>query len=346
MKAALLYGKEDLRIEEVPTPRIDENEVLLKVKAGLICGTDVRMFKGGHKDASESNPLVLGHEFSGIIEKVGSQVRGYSEGMKVAVAPNMGCGTCDYCVSGNTQLCEVRFRAFGINIPGALAEYVKIPEDAVRQGNMVTLGGATFEEAAMAEPLSCVYNAFERYGVNPAETVLIVGSGPIGIMHAKMAKLAGAANVIVNDISRERLDLCKEVDDSFILAEGDEVRKISDELTGGKGVDVVVTAAPSPEAQIMALELCAINGRVSFFGGLPKDRQNVPVNTNLIHYKQITVTGTTRQSLEQYRKTLKMIATGVIDVKPLVTDTYSLDTMVDAFTRIKEGRGIKHAVLL
>lgn len=344
MKAACLYGKEDIRVIEVPVPEIGDNEVLLQVKSALVCGTDIRMYKNGYPGVSEASPLIPGHEMSGIVEKAGKEVRGYTEGMVVAVAPNMGCGSCNSCVGGNTQLCKVDFRAFGININGAFAEYVRIPEDAVKQGNMVELNTLSFEEAALAEPLSCVFNAFQRYDVQPGDIVLIIGAGPIGLMHGKLAAMAGASKVIINDISRERLDLVKGVEPGFLTSEGDAIRPLVEELTGGEGVQVTVTACPSPEAQVLAMELAAMNGRVSFFGGLPRDRAKVPIDTNLIHYKQITVTGTTMQNLEQYRRCIRLMERGVIDVKPLITDTYSIEKVTDAYRKIMQGKGMKHSI--
>ena len=344
MKAACLYGKKDIRIKEVPVPEIGDNEVLLKVKSAFLCGTDLRMYKNGYPGVFEASPLIPGHELSGIIEKTGKEVRGYTEGMAVAVAPNMGCGSCNSCVGGNTQLCKVNFRAFGINIDGGFAEYVKIPEDAVKQGNMVEFKNLSFEEAALAEPLSCVFNAFQRYNVQPADIVLIIGAGPIGLMHGKLADMAGASKVIINDIRQERLDLAKTVEPGFLTSEGDEIRSLVTKLTGGEGVQVIVTACPAPEAQVLAMELVAMNGRVSFFGGLPKDRAQVPIDTNLIHYKQITVTGTTMQNLEQYRKCIRLIENGIIEVKPLITDTYPVENIIDAYNKTMLGKGIKHSI--
>jgi len=345
MKAAMLFGKEDLRITEAPVPEIGPQEVLVKVKSALVCGTDIRMYKNGYPGVSADTPLIPGHEFSGIIEKTGRGVRGYHEGSAVAVAPNMGCGTCDMCVSGNTQLCS-EYRAFGINMDGAFAEYVRIPEDAVKQGNMVELSGPSFKEAALAEPLSCVYNAFQLYEVKPGDIVLVVGAGPIGLMHGKLAAMAGASRVIINDISKERLDLVKSVEPGFTLALGDEIRKLSQEVSKEKGFDVIVTACPSPNAQVMALELAAVNGRVAFFGGLPKDRSNVPLDTNLIHYKQLRVTGTTRQNLAQYRKCIELMTAGVIDVKPLITSNHDLNSIMEAYNELMAGRGIKHGIMI
>lgn len=346
MRAALLYGKEDLRIQDIPTPEIHENEVLLKVKSTFVCGTDVRMFRNGHKSVSEESPLVLGHELSGVIEKVGKNVKGYKEGMSVTVAPNMGCGICDLCISGNTQLCTQEFNALGITINGGFAEYVRIPEAAVRQGNIMEISeGLAFEEAAMAEPLSCAYNGYTKCPTVPGDTVLIIGAGPIGIMHARLAKMAGAAQVFINDISDERLELCRKADSFFITIDAKtSLQEHIRDLTNGRGVDVCITACPVPQVQTMALELAAINGKVLFFGGLPADKANVSLNTNLIHYKQLLVTGMTRSSLAQFRTTLQLIATGLIEVKDLITSRSSIDDIQTTFENVAKGSGLKSTI--
>ena len=345
MKAALLYNKEDIRIEDIKIPDINDNEILLKTKSAALCGTDVRMFRNGYKNINEDNPLILGHELSGIIERAGSGVTGYKKGMRVAVAPNMGCGQCDWCVSGNTHLCE-DYKAFGISINGGFAEYTRIPELAIRQGNIMEIPShVSFEEAALAEPLSCVYNAFERAAIRLGDDVLILGAGPIGLMHAMMAKKGGAAKVIISDIGMERLKYANDIDSSYITSSLDELKAKINQLTSGKGVDVCITANPSSKSQIMALELTATNGRVIYFGGIPANSDLSGINTNLIHYKQLIVSGTTRQSIMQFRRVLKMIADNVLEVKNLITDKYDIDHIEEAMRNIMEGRGIKHSII-
>ncbi|MDE6964532.1 MAG: alcohol dehydrogenase catalytic domain-containing protein, partial [Lachnospiraceae bacterium] len=174
MKALQFYGKNDYALKEVPVPEIDENGILLKVKAAAVCGSDLRMIQNGYKDVSRENPRIYGHEIAGIIEKTGKNVKNYRPGMTVAIAPNMGCGVCDACVSGNTHLCR-DYQAFGINRDGGFAEYVAIPKEAVVQGNIVPVAigeHMTFEKAAVLEPLSCVYNGFEQVGIKPCDSVL------------------------------------------------------------------------------------------------------------------------------------------------------------------------------
>jgi L-iditol 2-dehydrogenase len=342
--AARLYGIKDIRIEDIEIPTINDNEVLLKVKSAAICGTDIRMFNNGLNGVDSTHPRILGHELSGIVSSVGRNVKKYKEGMRVAVAPNMGCGLCEQCVGGNTHLCS-EYRALGINEDGGFAEYVRIPESAVRQGNIIELGdNVTFDEAAINEPFSCVYNGFLQYAVKPGNSVLIIGAGPIGILHAKLAKMAGAAKVIINDLSQERLDICKKIDSFFITIGNGNLKEEVMGLTHQRGLDVCVTACPSPQAQAASLDLMAIGGRINFFGGLPKDRENVSINTNVIHYKQLVLTGSTRASITHFRKTLEFISGGIVSVKELVSQRYTLDEILKGFEMAGNASGLKNVI--
>jgi L-iditol 2-dehydrogenase len=344
MRAAVLYGKQDLRVDEANIPQIGAGDILVQVQGAFVCGTDVRMYQNGYPGISETAPMILGHEGSGIVARCGSDVKNFKEDMRVAVAPNVGCGICDYCVSGNTHLCS-NFKAVGIHMPGFFAEYIKIPENFVCQGNVVEIPDSlSFEEAALAEPLACVFNAFEKSRMRPGETVLVIGAGPIGLMHAKMARIAGVEKIIINDLSRDRLDLCRQIDSSFITLESENLRQELDELTRGRGVDVCITACPAPQAQQIALEIAAINGRIVFFGGLPADKAKVSLDTNLIHYKQLEVTGTTRQSLSQYRRTLQLVACGRINVKDLISSRTALGDIQSALENISQARSLKSAI--
>lgn len=344
MLAAKLYGVKDIRLEDTQIPEINSDEILLKVKSSAICGTDVRMFTNGYPQINEKNPRIIGHELSGIVEKVGRNIKHYHEGMMVAVAPNMGCGVCDDCVSGNTQLCQ-EYQALGIHLDGGFAEYVRIPEAAVRQGNIVELDPkVTYEEAAVNEPLSCVYNGFLKCNIQPGNNVLIIGAGPIGLMHAKLAKMAGAAKVMMNDLSPERLSTCSRIDKFIIPIKSEGLKEQIIDLTRGKGVNACITACPAPQAQAASLELMANGGVVNFFGGLPAAKEQVTLNTNLIHYKQLIITGSARASLSQYRTTLKFITDGLIDVKSIVSAKYPLSKILDGFQSAIQANGLKNVI--
>lgn len=345
MLAARMYDIKDMRLEEVPVPDIGPDEILLKVKAAAICGTDVRMFGNGYPGIAPQTPRVLGHELAGVIEQVGSAVSSYTIGQRVAVAPNMGCGVCDDCVRGDGHLCH-GYRALGIHLDGGFAEYCRIPARAVQGGNITLLPDqVSFEEAAVNEALSCVCNGFERCDIRPGDTVVVVGAGPIGLMHASMAKMAGAGRIYINDLSVERLESCAEVDPAFIAVGADIEERVARD-TAGAGADVCITACPAPAAQAMALRLCGNNARINFFGGIPSGKQPVAMETNLIHYKQLQVSGTTRASLSQYRKTLRYISTGVLDVKKMITARLPLSEIAKGFDLACQGVGLKNVIVM
>ncbi len=345
MKAARLYGIEDIRVEKIPVPRIGDDEVLLRVKASFICGTDVRFFKSG-KPGGSNEPLVAGHEIAGIIEEAGSKVSEYQVGQRVGVAPNYGCGVCDICISGNTQMCK-QSEALGVSVDGGFAEFMRVPAAAVRQGNITPIGDSvSFEEAALAEPLSCVYNAYEKIGIYPGDHVLVIGAGPIGLMHAKVAMMAGAAAVYINDISEERLALAKKLIPEVVTIGVGNLQADLADLTSGRLADVVITAASVSAIQEMAFSLAGMNGRIMFFGGLPKGRSVVQLDTNEIHYKQLTVAGTTRQNLRQYRDCLRLIESGRLKVSDLITAEANLDTIGKVIADVAAGIGLKSVITL
>jgi L-iditol 2-dehydrogenase len=337
MKAARLMGKGDLQVVSVPEPAIGQAEILVRVRAAMICGTDVRMLRNGAKLL----PMTLGHELAGVIEEVGSAVRGYRRGQPVAVAPNYGCGVCDQCVAGRTHHCA-QLQAIGIHVDGGFAEYVRVPAQAVAQGNVCPIPeGLSFSEAALAEPLSCVYASFERARLSPGDAVLVIGAGPIGLLHAKLYRMAGAGLVMIHDINEERLAVCAQQDPSFVTLGREQVKERVYQLTAGRGADVIITAASSPATQQLAFALPALDARVIFFGGLPSGQEIVPLDTNVIHYKQITVTGTTRQSLAQYRRCLALLASGRLSVRSVVTGTYPIEKAPEAFAAATRGEGLK-----
>lgn len=347
MLAGRLYGPEDLRIVEVDMPVIADDEMLIKVKAASVCGTDVRMYLNGYKGVSEETPLTLGHEFAGTIEQIGKDVEAdYSVGQRVAVAPNFGCGVCDFCVSGNSHMCP-DFQAFGINIDGAFAEYVRVPAKTIRQGNIAVLeDNVSYEAGALNEPFSCVNNGFERNDVKPGDKVLVIGAGAIGIMHALLARMAGAGLVVVNDLAAERLELVKSIDSKIETVDGTiDLEEYTKKVTKGLGFDVIVTAAPVPAIQQKSLHLAAVNGRICFFGGLPKNKEEVALNTNIIHYKQLIISGTTRASLRQYRQTLKYISSGIVDVDVLVSVRDSIEKLPELIDNARFARGLKNIVV-
>ncbi len=336
MKAARLFGKNDLRIEELPVPQVGPGELLLRTACASVCGTDIRMLKHGHA----VTPLVIGHEMSGTLERVGAGVMSFRPGQRVCVAPNYNPVASKLTLAGEGHL-DPGYRALGIHEDGAFAEFVRIPAHAVQQGNVFPIPDhVSFTEGALIEPMACVFNAYEKARTGPGDTVLIIGAGPIGVMHGKMSRLAGAGKVLINDLNAERLQMARRIDPMFIPLGGD-LRAELMKLTGGAGADVIITACPVPEVQTLALELAAVNGRVIFFGGLPKDRAVVPLDTNLIHYRQLMVTGTTRQSLRQFQAVLALVSDRVLRLEDLVTSTHPIEEAEQAILAMATARGLK-----
>jgi L-iditol 2-dehydrogenase len=340
MRAAFLYGKDDLRLEESPEPTIGAGEILLRTVSASVCGTDIRMLRNGHPFATRDQPLIIGHEMAGTIAQVGAGVKGFRVGQRVCVAPNYNPIATPLVAKGEGHL-DPGYRALGIHEHGAFAEFVRIPRDAVQQGNVFPVPEhVSFAAAALVEPLACVYNAYEKARTGAGDVVLIIGAGPIGMMHAKLSRMAGAARVILSDVNEARLALARSLDPELITVTGDPGAELM-RLTGNEGADVIITACPIADVQTRAIELAAVNGRVIFFGGLPKGKSIVPLDTNLIHYRQLVVTGTTRQSLRHFQKTLDLIATRAIDVEDLITSTHPIDDIEVAIANAANGRGLK-----
>jgi L-iditol 2-dehydrogenase len=342
MRAAVYSGTGRVECREVPKPRIGEDDVLVKVKAAAICGTDLRIFKSGHFAIREGEQRILGHEFCGEVIEVGANVKTYAEGMMVSVAPNVGCGVCRYCRMGRIHLCP-EYIAIGISLDGGFADYFKVPRKALIQGNLVPFDRSVgYADAALAEPLACCYNALESVGTRLGDNVLVVGAGPMGALHLQLNKLAGAAKAIIADISEQRLSLMKEFDPDVIInsAQTDLKRAVM-EHTAGAGADVIITACPAPDIQRLAVEMTAKLGRINLFGGLPKGKDQVSFNTNLIHYNGIILTGTTGASLAHHQNALELIVGGKIRTAPIISRRFNIEKIEQAFQYALSGEGLK-----
>lgn len=344
MKAAKLFGPNDIRVVDCPIPEIGDDEILLKTSAAAICGSDLRMIGNGYKGVDAEHPLTLGHEIAGIIEKAGKNVQGYEKGQRVAIAPNIGCGICDWCASGDTHLCP-EYTAFGINMDGGFAEYVRIPRNAIVQGNIMILDDSMpLDAAALIEPASCVLNGQLQTGIRLNDTVLIIGAGPIGIIHGLLAGSFGAAKIYVRDLSKERMKQSVELIPGAEAVPDDDLEEAAKRLTGGKGFDVTITACPAPQAQVDALKITGMNGRILYFGGLPAGKDNVTLATNYIHYKQLSIHGSTRSNVSQYRTIAKMVMAGTLDLGKLVSRRYPVTEFPAAVEYAKKAEGLKTVI--
>jgi threonine dehydrogenase-like Zn-dependent dehydrogenase len=342
MIAATYTQNEMFRIEDVPVPDIAADELLVKVMASSICGTDMRIIRNGHRKLAPRQKLILGHEFAGIIVKVGKRQTIFHEGQRIGVAPNIGCGQCDMCVRGLPNMCP-DYTAFGITFDGALAEYVRIPAAAIAQGSVHPLpDGLLFAHASLVEPLSCVVNGNRAARIEMGDTVLVFGAGPIGLMHLMLARLSGAAKVIVVDVQTHRLIQAAALGASSTVNSAEEdLREHVLSETAGRGANVVITACAVPAVQEQSLGLLAPFGRVCFFGGLPKDGSLVRLDTNIVHYKQLLLTGVTGGSPSDFRTALTLIASGRIQIEKIVSHSFPMTDLANAFDLALKGEPLK-----
>lgn len=345
MKAAVFHGPGVIALEQRDVYDVGDDEILLRTHAASICGTDLRIYGGGHFKIPQGASRVLGHEVAGTIAKVGRLVSGWRVGQRISLTPNIGCGRCEMCRQGYNNMCP-DYEAFGISLDGGFQEYIRIPAIAIQGNNLFEIpSDLSFEEAALVEPLSCCYNAWKGLTVTPEESVLIIGPGPIGACFVQLAKLWGARKVIVVGRRESRL---REIErfrpDVLIDSSQSDVRSEVMRATDGRGVDVAITAASSPELQPLAIELLARHGRVNFFGGLPRGSR-VELDTNRVHYWGLKLLGTTGSSNEDYFRSLRLVAQGQIDVKSIVSHRYALDEAPVAFEFAKSGRGMKTLVV-
>ncbi len=340
MLAAVYHGPNDLRVEQRAVPEITADELLLRVVSTSICGTDLRILHGGHRMYPQGTVRVPGHEVVGDIAAVGANVKGLREGQRVFIAPNMGCGHCRQCISGSNNLCA-SFDALGITIDGSFAEYMRVPSAAILQGNVFALeANIDPEAAALVEPLACVLRGQNATDTRIGDIVVIIGAGPIGLMHLMLARLRGASRVIVSQRSPERLEVAKALG-ADVTVTPDRLADAVGEASHGDGADVVIVAAPSAEAQASAVRIAAIGGRINFFGGLPKEKPTVEIDANMIHYRELVVTGTTACSTKDCRDAAALVNAGRLDLSPLISARYPLRDAVEAFAVTESRKALK-----
>jgi L-iditol 2-dehydrogenase len=341
MKAVVIEAPGDYGIQSVPKPDCPEEGVLLKVIACGLCGSDLRTLRSGHHRVKL--PWVVGHEVCGTVVETGVQYRGpFAKGDRLAVAPLAYCGECEFCIGGRYELCT-DYKEIGQTWYGGLAEYLALPPECLRLGTVLPVPeGLDPAIAAVSEPISSCVNAQEKGCVGLGDTVVIMGSGPIGCIHIELARARGANRIILVDIAESRLQLASAFGPDHLVngAETDVVAEVM-RLTGGSGADVVITANPSPQSQIDAVKIAKKGGRILLFGGLPREHSNNPIDTNLVHYNALQVMGTTIFAPRHQRIALQLLASGRIRGELLVTHRFPLDDFVTGAGLALEGKALK-----
>jgi L-iditol 2-dehydrogenase len=343
MLAYVFDSSGKLMLKEMPDPTATVNTAVIKVKACSICGTDFRTYVQGSSKITP--PRIIGHEVVGTITQVGKGVNGFYVGDRVAVAPAIGCGHCYPCSIERPNMCD-RLQTIGFQFDGGFAEYMTIPEIAFAMNNVTKLNDLIDnEEAALAEPIACVVNAQEFLNITKGDYVAIWGSGFIGCMHAELAFRSGAEKVIMIELSPKRAEEAIRLVPGITMLNPKQVDTYSEimRITDGRGVNVAITACSAGKAQEDALQAAAKRGRVSLFGGLVGESKGF-VDSNMIHYKELSVCGVHASTPLQNKKVLNWISGGSLKVKKYITAVYALQDIQTAFEAIKNGDVLKAIV--
>jgi L-iditol 2-dehydrogenase len=329
MQAAVLYGKEDVRLESVAVPALGPGELLVRVRAALTCGTDVKVFRRGYHAKMIRPPALFGHEMAGDVVATGSHVTTFHPGQRIVAANSAPCDECFFCRRNQPNLCEdLLFNN------GAYAEFIRIPERIVRKNTYVIPDHLGYRDAALVEPLACALRGLDESGLKPGDTVAIIGLGPIGLMFVRLAHWAFGARVIA--IAR-RLE---QVDKAISLGAGDGVLLNRDSAlneqpaliaaiksqTGGRGADVVIEAIGQPQAWELSTKLVRKGGVINFFGGCPTGTR-VALDTALLHYSEITCKASFHHTPAHIRRSLDLVSEGKVNASHVVNDEEPLSEL-------------------
>jgi L-iditol 2-dehydrogenase len=339
MKAAVYYSQQDIRIEELPMPKLDEDEVLVEMKACGVCGSDLMdwYLKG-------RAPLVLGHEPAGVIAEKGSKVRDFKVGDRVFVHHHVACLTCHYCKHGDHTLCE-QFHNTNIK-PGGFAEYFKVPFKNLQLDTLMLPQPVTFEEATLIEPVGCCLRAIRKSNIQTGDSVAVIGAGTTGIIHVGLSKIFGAAKTIVSDLFDFRLTVAKKFGaDVLVNPEREDLDSIVKAETGGVGVDVAVVTAPSLDAYKSGMRICRKGGRLIVFAPTAPGKY-LEVSPKELFFSEVQIIPSYSTSHLETREALDLIASGRLNVKVLITHRFRLADTAKAFkTALGSKESLKVIVL-
>jgi L-iditol 2-dehydrogenase len=342
MTAAVLYGKEDVKIEQVPIPGVEDGEVLIKVQVALTCGTDLKVYRRGYHARMIVPPALFGHELAGNIEDVGAGVRSFRKGQRVVALNSAPCQACFYCSRHQENLCEdLLFNN------GAYAEYIKVPKRIVETNMLAIPNNVTYQEAAMVEPLACVLRGLHETNVEIGDTVAVIGGGPIGLMFVQVAKLIGCK--VISIVKRDsQVDAVKRMGADTVV----QITKVSDpveavrSLTDARrGADVVIEAVGRPEAWEQSIEMVRRGGTVNLFGGCASGT-TVQLDTNRLHYSEVTLKATFHHTPETVRKAFALICEKKIRSTDYITGEAPLSRLQQVLRHMMNRNGdIKTAII-
>ena len=338
MNAIQFYEPQNIKFEEVNINDPREGEVQIKIMAALTCGTDVKTYRRGHPVLIKKIPSGFGHEFSGVITKIGKNVVGFNVGDRVVAANSAPCGECFFCKRGEHNLCEkIEF------LNGAYAEYINVPKSIVKRNLLHLPDDLSFERAAFSEPLANVVHGVEKTGIKAGQTVGVTGLGPIGLMFVKLAKLKGA-RVIAAGRNPLKLKMAKEfggADEVIDLTKYKNPEKIFIDFSEGKkGLDVAVECVGLPEIWERMFSIVRKGGTVHLFGGC-KSGTSISIDTRRLHYDEIKVLSIFHHTPLYFREALRLIYEENLPVEKLITETLPLELAEEALIKHMNGRALK-----
>lgn len=331
-----------LRFVEKPEPTAGDGELVVRIAANGICGTDLKIARGEHRFFPPGTVRVPGHEAIGVVTENKSGDDRYAPGTAVAIAPNISCGHCRPCQRGFQNLCE-NYEAFGLTFDGAFSELMLVPAPAIKNGNVLVIPEhLDLGTAALTEPIAAVIRGFRPLNITENDTVLICGAGPMGLISLLVAKQRGVGKVIVSQTSPHRRQIAEELgaDATINPREGDLAEQVKD-MTDGAGADVVVVATPVAQVFTDALRSAAVGARINFFAGLPSGKGDIPLDANLIHYRELIVTGSTANNNADCQEALDLLASNPDLFSPLISAFYPLNEADKAFEAAKAGDNLK-----
>ena len=345
MQAIVYHAPGDIRVEEIPKPECGQGELLVRIDACAVCGTDLKSRQHGNPRIKA--PLVMGHEFTGIIETVSPDAVGnFLPGDRVVMATSIACGQCFYCRRGWRNLCE-SLAPMGFTYPGGMAEYVAIPALALEGGHVIKVPPHVEAKcAALAEPVSCAVNSVRKCGVQQGDTVLVMGAGPLGLLNALVARAAGAQTIFLSEPNPLRREQAEQFDlDRILNPEVEDLSKIVRSATGGRGADVVIVAAPAIPPQEQALSLVRRHGTVNLFASLPVGKSMLSIDSRLLHYGEIRLLGSSDSTPEHVSEAVAMIAEKRIPAEKIASHCLPLAKIEDAFELMKNGSALRVVLL-
>ena len=344
MKAVILHGPENYpnnyEVMDIEKPVCGDRDLVIRMKAAALCGTDKRIFTGG-KTKGVRKDSVVGHEICGVITEVGKDVEGYAEGEKVAIANVIPCGHCAACLSGRENACLNR-KAIGYEFNGGFEEYVRIPDICIESGNVVKLPeDVSYAAGALIEPLACCIRCLKNTGTTFNDTVLVIGAGPIGLMHLQLSKIAGAKKVFVSEPDAGKRELAAKLGAARVIdSMNEDLEQIIMEETNGEGVDRVVMAIGVNALVNSTLKLAKKGGTVCLFAGFPKGRVS-EIDASIIHYNELNVTGSTAYRRIDYLQAADMVREKMIDLDAIVSHKFPIEEFREALDIHMAGTGLK-----